>query len=219
MKQTRSVSVVRKLRTLVVSLALLAGVIALVFAIGESHLASRATTASANQRQQSTGSAATVGQSSPVDQQAMQACIAQPTVNCEASVPGLAQCMAARRTDCNQAAAQQMIPAQIGSTSGAPMAEATAISEARRLHPGTASAPALVKQMSLSQYTAAEPNEAGAFPGLSSARMVWVVTIHASVLNDPLPGQTATLEPYYTVVFDVASGQTLVECIGCETAG
>lgn len=191
-------------------------VIAFVIVVGESHVANRA--AGQTQSPNSQGKPG-VAQSTTVDQQALKACIAQHTVNCEATVPGLAQCMAAKRTDCNQSA-QQMLPAQINAASGPPIAESDAINQARQFYgPTAASAPAVAKYISLSQYVAMEPAEAGAFPGLSTSRMVWVVTIHMTVYEEPLPGRTPTPEPYYTVVLDAVTGQTLVECVGCAAAG
>lgn len=219
MRQRRRFGLVRKLRAAVIAALVVAGVIGTVIVIGESHVASRAAavpTRSLPSRNNTAGGT----QSDTVDQQALQACIAQRTVNCEATVPGLAQCMAEKRMDCNQSATQQMLPAQINAASGSPMSETDAISEARQFYPAAAaSAPAAAKYMSLSQYVAMEPNEAGSFPGLSSSRMVWVVTVHASVYEDSMPGGSPTLKPYYTVVLDAVSGQTLVECVGCAAAG
>lgn len=216
----RRAALLPKLVVAAVTAVCVVGVIALVFAIGNSHVAGRVA-AGHGQSGRSGANTYTVASPSPtVDQQALQACIAEETVNCAETVPGLAQCMAEKRIDCNQSAAQQMLPAQINAASGAPMSESAAISAARQGGPASAaSAPAAAQYMSLSQYYIMEPAERGAFPGLSPSRMVWVVTIHASVYDDPLPGSNPAIYSSYTVVIDAVSGQGLVYCVGCAAVG
>jgi hypothetical protein len=219
MRERRRVGLVWNLRAAMLSALVVVATFGLVVVVSYSHVASRAAAEPTGSLQRG-GNATSLTQSATVDQQALQACMAQRTVNCEATVPGLAQCMAAKRMDCNQSGEQQMLPAQINATSGAPMSETDAINQARQFYPtAAATAPAAAKYMSWSQYTDMEPAEAGAFPGLSPSRMVWVVTIHTSVYEEPLPGRSPTLEPYYTVVLDAISHQTLVECVGCAAAG
>ncbi len=152
----------------------------------------------------------------PVDQQALQACIAQKTVNCETTVPGLAQCMAAHRVDCNQAATQQ----QPTAAASAEMGIGEAVSRALQFSPqATSQSPTLAKRMTLGEYVALDPNEASSFPGLALTRIVWVVTVHATIFSDPFPGQPPQSKNSYTIVFDALSRQGLVDCTGCATLG
>ena len=132
--------------------------------------------------------------------------------------------MAAHRVDCNQAAAQQQILPQLGSSHTAAaspvMGRDEAVSRALKFSPqATSQSPTLTKYMTLGEYVALDPNETLAFPGLALTRMVWVVTVHATIYNDPPYGQPLQAKSSYTIVFDAVSHQGLVDCTGCATLG
>ena len=150
-----------------------------------------------------------------VDQIALQKCIARrPSMNCEAVVPGLAQCMQ-KQLPCNQAADAQRKatfgPARPATDFGAPMtqAEAAAAAIGSRL----STTPPSAREMSYGAFLAWVGQQPD--PDISLGRLVWVVTVHAPIMGMGFPGppQAAShprdVYDVYTVVIDAASRQQI----------
>jgi hypothetical protein len=151
-----------------------------------------------------------------VDQTALANCISQHKGNCESVVPGLAQCMAEQRVDCNVAAYNERKanfgPLQPGTPT---MTQSEAISAAQKMGGAPSTAPVAARQMTLSEY-ATLANELPD-PAIAPSRLVWVVTVHVPMWIRPLPGRPGTLKQVYTIVFDATSKQGIEMCIGCAT--
>jgi hypothetical protein len=153
---------------------------------------------------------------SNVDQAALANCISQQKGNCESVVPGLAQCMAEQRIDCNQAAYNER-KANFGPLQpGVPtMTQADAISAALTLGTAPTTSPVVAREMTLKEYATLAnvlPD-----PAISPSQLVWVVTVHAPMWTYGFPGRPGQLKQVYTVVIDATSKQGIELCIGCAT--
>lgn len=167
---------------------------------------------------------ATAGPSSPtdvyngVDQVALQKCMAQsPPVNCESTVPGLAQCMQ-QGLSCNRAGEadrnKNFGPARPVTDFGPQMTQGEAVAASLASNPPTART--VAREMTYGNLVTL----AGQQPdgGISLSRMVWVVTVHGSLPtkgNAHVASQTAMA---YTVVIDAASRQVIEIIFGDKAA-
>jgi hypothetical protein len=156
-----------------------------------------------------------------VDQTALQNCIAAGNGNCANTVPGLSACMASHLV-CNQAANEKAESARSSAiaAAGAPMTESAAIADAVRGAKGGSASPsaAVAQQMTMKDFEAA----ASVSPmGVAPTDLVWVVTVHADAVTDGGPAAAPTTVHQYTVVYDAASHEELMTCLGdrCPVQG
>jgi hypothetical protein len=73
--------------------------------------------------------------------------------------------------------------------------------------------------MTLSQFEQRTHRNPAEFGGISSDRLIWVVTVHASMWTDGSPSTSPLLKQAYTILFDAASHTGFETCIGCATLG
>lgn len=171
----------------------------------------------------SSGPKSSASASATVDQAALQACIAQRTVNCEQTVPGLAQCMA-QRAICNEAAyaeqRAQFGPLQPIRPGTGLMTREEAVNRSLLVSPAaTASSPVFAEFMTLGDVAKRMNLNPAEFGPIDLNRMMWLVTVDAPVMTMGSPHRQASLVPAYTVVYDAASHTGILTCYGCATLG
>jgi hypothetical protein len=161
--------------------------------------------------------------SSTVDQAALQACIAQRTVNCEQTVPGLSRCMA-QRAICNEAAYAELRaqsgPLQPIRTGTDFMTREEAVQRSLLVSPAaTASSPVFAESMTLGEVAKRMHLDPAEFGPIDLNRMMWLVTVHAPVMTMGSPRRPPSLVAAFTVVYDAASHIGILTCYGCATLG
>ena len=156
-----------------------------------------------------TGAAPSSNVFNGVDQVALQQCMAQrPPTNCEAVVPGLAQCMQ-QGLACNQTADSDRKatfgPAMPATDFGTPMTQEQAITAA--LGPNPPSSPTAARSMTYGAFLTLAGEQPD--PDISLDRLVWVVTVHAPIRTPGTPQHPDQMKQVYTVVLDAASRQVI----------
>ena len=56
-------------------------------------------------------------------------------------------------------------------------------------------------------------------PDIDPTTSVWVVTVYAPRATDGGPAAAPVVQPYYTEIFDAASGLETDWCVGCAALG
>lgn len=152
-----------------------------------------------------------------VDQQALQACIAQNDGNCEGKVPNLAQCMAARKV-CNEAAweeRQHQYPPLRGPQDENNLMSKEAAEGLARGQDAPPTAATFSRLMLLGDFLASHPEYGRS--QVDPKRRVWVVTVQSPIWTPGNPDNAPELKSHYTVVMDAETRTLIVMCTGCET--
>ncbi len=150
-----------------------------------------------------------------VDQQKLQACIADGTKNCVTEVPGLEECQE-RGDVCNIAADEEQASRFVPVTSdGRPLTEKAAVEAALRLSsdPDVPTSAAYVERISWNDF--AKRDNAPPPAGADASGNVIAVLVHAPAMTDGGPAAEPVQQSSYYVVYDEKTGNPVTTCIGC----
>lgn len=204
----RRIRLTRRLVAALIALVLVGVVVFILSRDGKRPSAAVSTNGGARAQQTSSSSAPP----QTVNQALLHQCEASQS-NCEATVPGLAACVAAQSV-CDYSAQQQVENSRIASETG-PMTEASAISRALQGIPPPYP-PTYAKETTLSQYNSVS-GESLTDPESSSDQVnVWVVSVNTPVETDGSPFSPPRGFDWETFVYDAQTGLPLERCIGCS---